>query len=303
MIGILSGIVILSYGSVQKGVVNTQVSTDLNGVKVAMQTARANAGGYPTSIPSSFSASADVTVSYVSGDAKGYCIEASTTRSSGARYYLNTTDATTPKEGSCPSVVTPISNVAVDGNTATVTWAPQSGATSYTVQYRRNGGAWTSVSSTASPRVISGLELSSTYEFQLRTVKSSSTSSWSDTVSRVTLPEINPTHTYHSCGASQPESDYGDGWINVTLSLPAVSKTYISTYVLEGEPGEVYANSPKSIPNSTGTSTITTLVSSTYFQRGSQGGDGTITIYGIGPNGERSVVNEYRVALPQGAYC
>ena len=74
VIGILSGIVILSYGSAQKGVINTQVSTDLNSVKVAMQTARANAGGYPASIPSSFSASGDVTVSYVSGDARGYCI-------------------------------------------------------------------------------------------------------------------------------------------------------------------------------------------------------------------------------------
>lgn len=99
------------------------------------------------------------------------------------------------------------------------------------------------------------------------------------------------------------EDEWGSGWINATLSWPAASKTYVSTYRIQGEPGQTYGFSPLTVNNATGTGTLTALGSSTQYQRGSQGGFGSIYFYGVGPNGEKSSVYEYVLSGSNGASC
>jgi acid phosphatase len=69
------------------------------------------------------------------------------------------------------------------------------GAVSYNVQYRVNGGSsWTSTTATSNSKNISGLASGTTYEFQIQTVCSGNTSSWSASANFTTaIPCLTPT--------------------------------------------------------------------------------------------------------------
>jgi hypothetical protein len=63
---------------------------------------------------------------------------------------------------------------------ATLGWATVSGAASYNVQYRITGSStWTSTTASANSKSVSGLASGTTYEFQVQTVCSGNSSSWS----------------------------------------------------------------------------------------------------------------------------
>ncbi len=81
-----------------------------------------------------------------------------------------------PTPGSCnpPTNIT-VSNIT--NNSAQISWAAVSGATGYSLQYRAVGqGSWTTVSNVTSPHTLSGLNPSTDYEFQMRSICGSNSS-------------------------------------------------------------------------------------------------------------------------------
>lgn len=96
VIGILAAIVIVGYGAWRTNVAKSNVQSDLNSVKAAMESARNfNQGGYPSSIPSSFTSSPDVTVTYARGSSVGYCVEARSISVISVVWFLEVNNGTT----------------------------------------------------------------------------------------------------------------------------------------------------------------------------------------------------------------
>jgi prepilin-type N-terminal cleavage/methylation domain-containing protein len=103
VIAILVTIVIVSVGNWRKSTAETEVKSDLKNLSTAMEAARNFGNGYPTSIPSTFSSSPNVTVTYGSGSSASYCVNAVSTADSTVQYYINTAAATgrEPQAGTC----------------------------------------------------------------------------------------------------------------------------------------------------------------------------------------------------------
>jgi len=81
--------------------------------------------------------------------------------------------------GTTCSTPTAPSNTTVGTTTASVSWAASTGATSYTVQYKKSTAtSWTSVSTTSTSYNFTGLTSSTTYNWQVRTNCSSGSSAY-----------------------------------------------------------------------------------------------------------------------------
>lgn len=100
VIGILAAIVIISYGAWRHRVMDNTVRSDLSGVVAAMNSARDFDNAYPTSIPSTFSPSAGVILTYASGDSKNYCINGTSSQYSDITYFISSSGGE-PMAGSC----------------------------------------------------------------------------------------------------------------------------------------------------------------------------------------------------------
>lgn len=105
IIGILSVLVTLTLvvaGNWRTSTAQTEVKSDLKSVKGAMENARNFGAGYPTSIPSTFTASENVTVTYEWGSSTDYCIEARSTAITSVVYYFDSTHPSgEPQPGTC----------------------------------------------------------------------------------------------------------------------------------------------------------------------------------------------------------
>jgi prepilin-type N-terminal cleavage/methylation domain-containing protein len=105
VLGILFAITVFSYGQWNQTTITNQVKSDLNGVIGAMEDARnfGGATGYPSTIPASFSASPNVTVTMGPGPTSTYyCINAVSTKLPSVQYYVNTTTTKKiPQPGTC----------------------------------------------------------------------------------------------------------------------------------------------------------------------------------------------------------
>lgn len=102
VLGILAGIVIVSVSSWRTSAARKEVQSDLNGVIAGMSAARNFNNGYPTALPSSFTASPNVQLTYVSGDASGYCVDGKSKVTASATYFIDTVrTGGTPRFGSC----------------------------------------------------------------------------------------------------------------------------------------------------------------------------------------------------------
>lgn len=87
------------------------------------------------------------------------------------------------------TATTPINFVtsSITNTTATIGW-DDSGVSSYDIQYRVNGSStWTNTSSVTNSLGLTGLTASTTYEYQVRSVCNSSTSSYSSSTTFTTL--------------------------------------------------------------------------------------------------------------------
>ncbi|MET0979820.1 MAG: prepilin-type N-terminal cleavage/methylation domain-containing protein, partial [Candidatus Saccharimonadales bacterium] len=102
VMGILAGLVIVGVNSWRTSAARKEVQSDLNGVVAGMNAARAFNNGYPLSLPSSFTASPNVQLSYVSGDASNYCIDGKSKVATSANYFIDTArTGGEPRFGTC----------------------------------------------------------------------------------------------------------------------------------------------------------------------------------------------------------
>jgi len=106
VIAILAGISVIGYGTWRKDVTQKQLSSDLVQAASAMESAKNFGTGYPSAIPTSFSASDDVTVSYSRGNTKSFCIQAVNQKYPDVIYFYDSLQKGKPSLGSCPAVFT-----------------------------------------------------------------------------------------------------------------------------------------------------------------------------------------------------
>ena len=105
VIGILSAIVTLSYGSWKRSTISAQLKSDLSNVSVVMENYRNFNNIYPSSIPENIKPSDGVTLSGGSSDGgKTYCVQASNEAYSDLMFYINSSSINA-QEGACPAVI------------------------------------------------------------------------------------------------------------------------------------------------------------------------------------------------------
>jgi prepilin-type N-terminal cleavage/methylation domain-containing protein len=109
VIGILLLVSVFSFSQWRSMAANKEVRSDLNGVVAAMDSARTWNNGYPvyaplSSIPTSlFTQSQNVQLTYKSGDATTYCINAVSKVVPAVQYFVNAANGNkTPVAGTCP---------------------------------------------------------------------------------------------------------------------------------------------------------------------------------------------------------
>lgn len=105
VIGILAAMTIGGYSQWRKTVAKREVQSDLQGVGAAMESARNFNDVYPTTgIPSTFSPSPDVTLTYKAAVSSTtvYCFEAVSVKVPTVIYHLDSTNGNkTPQVGIC----------------------------------------------------------------------------------------------------------------------------------------------------------------------------------------------------------
>ena len=190
IIGILAGIVVISYNGWQKSVTISQVKSDLNGVASAMEHARTfGSNGYPISIPSNLTKS-DSTITLSGGRADGgktYCVDGTSSKYSTVHFYISSISGSQNiKSGSCLTTAPTISIGAVTGSSIALSWTSITGATSYSLQ-RDTNSSFTSATTIATQSgtsfTSSGLSSGTTYYYRVNATNSDSTSAWSATAS------------------------------------------------------------------------------------------------------------------------
>lgn len=103
VLAILASIVAFSFGSWRARVAADEAQSDLNNVKTAMENVRNFQSGYPSTLPTGFTASSNTQVTYYSGDATNYCVDAKSVQVPSVVYYIKTTngEAGKPTAGTC----------------------------------------------------------------------------------------------------------------------------------------------------------------------------------------------------------
>jgi subtilisin family serine protease len=89
-----------------------------------------------------------------------------------------------------PSVPTGLNSSNITTNSATLSWNASSGATSYDVQIRPQGGTWSTYNVTSTSYNATGLNSSTTYEAQVRAKNSAGSSNYSSAISLTTLDAV-----------------------------------------------------------------------------------------------------------------
>ena len=100
VIGILIGITVFSIGNWRTRTAQNEVSSDLHNVASAMEAARNFSTGYPASIPTTFKASPNVTVTLKTSTSSTYCIEAASKVVTTVVYKVSNSNRT-PAAGTC----------------------------------------------------------------------------------------------------------------------------------------------------------------------------------------------------------
>lgn len=103
VIALLAALLIFSLGAWRSGLARDQVVNDLLAARAAMVNERNFNNAYPLSLPSTFTASDKVTVTYVSGSSTSFCINGVSDEVSTVRYYLSVTGSAQrePVAGTC----------------------------------------------------------------------------------------------------------------------------------------------------------------------------------------------------------
>ena len=100
VLGILATIGYFTISDWRIRTARTEVASDLNGVASAMESARTFSSGYPSSIPTTFKASPNVTVTLRSSSSTAYCAEAASKVIPSVVYKVTNANKT-PLQGTC----------------------------------------------------------------------------------------------------------------------------------------------------------------------------------------------------------
>lgn len=100
VISILATLTVFSIGNWRTRTAQGEVQSDLNSAASAMQNSANFSGGYPATIPSTFTASPNVNVTLKYSTSTTYCIEATSKAVSGILYSVSSTN-TTPAANGC----------------------------------------------------------------------------------------------------------------------------------------------------------------------------------------------------------
>jgi type II secretory pathway pseudopilin PulG len=100
VLGILAGIVVFTAGQWRKQTAETEVKNDLKTFSAAMENARNFQNAYPATVPSSFAASKNVTVTIKTSSTTAYCAEGTSKTITSVLFSIRNAD-TEPKAGAC----------------------------------------------------------------------------------------------------------------------------------------------------------------------------------------------------------
>ena len=207
VIGILTAVSVVGYGSWRKSVDSAAVKSDLVAASNAMESYKNFNNGYPITIPTTVTASSSVTLTmYPGGTATSYCIDGASNGNSTIAFYIDSeTSAKGAQAGTCASSRPP--STAPDGFVANaistdainLSWNTVAGATSYKIQRSLNVSFATIFDEgTQSGNSLSstGLSSATSYFYRIQAVTAGGGGPWSTIVSAKT----NAVHTAISAG-------------------------------------------------------------------------------------------------------
>jgi hypothetical protein len=170
---------------------------------------------------------------------------------------LTSLGCTPPTPPTSCGTVTGLTASSVGSTSATVSWTAVSGATAYSLQYRAVGSAiWTTVSTAGTSSALTGLTVSTAYEFQV-------TSSCSGTLGTVSTLANFTTTAAASCGTPASLASSSVTSSSATVSWGAV--TGASSYLVQYRVSTA-TTWTNSVTVTAATTTITGLTASTAYQ-------------------------------------
>jgi prepilin-type N-terminal cleavage/methylation domain-containing protein len=309
VIGILAGIVLMSYGSWRTSVATSSLKSDLVHAASAMESNRTFSNSYSTTIPTTFTASSGNTIN-VTTDTKSFCLDGTSTNSASIQYYIdNLTQTTGATSGTCigrtslpiPTIVT---NVTFTTGTTTivVSWtlaSPNNYATQYLVQCSVDPGfisgliQQTNSSGTATTQTLTGANSSSTYYCRVRAINNNGQSDWSSSsasdTQQKTCASTSQYGSYPSCynyDSLPPGTSIAGYWTTppdgyLLEDGSAVSRsTYADLYAVVGTGyGSGDGSSTYNVPDSRGRVTVNLSASDAEFNSmGEKYGEKTHTL-------------------------
>lgn len=119
----------------------------------------------------------------------------------------------------------------IENESLTVSWNSAANATYYDINFRKQGDAWTSYTNeTGLTKTFSGLELGSTYEFQIKSGNPSGTSAYSTIYNETTTSTVVLTYDFSSTIA--PWTSYTGGSLSLSSgTLRLISNTMGSAFM------------------------------------------------------------------------
>lgn len=197
VVGILAGIILVSYGAWRSAVATSSLKSDLEQVASVIESSRTFDNSYPLSIPTLFSPSSGNTITLTIPGTKSFCIDGQTSQSASIKYYIDDLiQSNGATAGTCatrtslpvPGVVTNVAFTA-DSVAIVVNWtlAAPNYADRYLAQCALDPGFVTglleaTVSGGASTTAtLSGVSATSAYFCHVRAMNANGQSKWSNT--------------------------------------------------------------------------------------------------------------------------
>ncbi len=179
-----------------------------------------------------------------------YDFEVEAVNSGGNSGFTSAVQGTTPA-GTAPGVPTNLAAGSPTSSSIVLSWtAPSVGSTgaTYNIQYQIGSGSWTQISGVSGTSyTVTGLASSTTYNFEVQTVNSGLTSSWTSSVSASTSAANNylltaelPTSSLNSYAPSA----------TVAVAINDNSTSADGSYTVPGSVGFGWSNSSTQIPAS-----------------------------------------------------
>jgi prepilin-type N-terminal cleavage/methylation domain-containing protein len=254
VLGILITISIVAYGSWHRTTVSAQVKSDLNGIAAAMEGVRSANNGYPTTLPTNFTPSLNVTLTPNSADASSttYCINGTSTDDATVFFYIAAESKDKgPQVGTCagrtslaaPTKPTALAVTSTTSSQIGLSWGVGGGATSYTMQCATDGAYVSGVveaTSTGLTGTVTGLSIALTYYCHVKATNSNGSSAYTNSVTATTILSFGTVPAATGLTESVPgptSSTFAWSAITCSLGTPSYRFVWVSPYVGTGSWG------------------------------------------------------------------